>query len=362
MRIFGFGQKAAMAGSSPVASPAEASDPRFAESARRDLLRRIGDFLLGHRLDVSARNLVISHVAFSGENLRLGRQIATREFEHQPITQDWLEGIIFGDPEFADRQAEVEKIASKLDRSLENFSNTARQASTATATYSNELSEHAHAIKSLGENRDDIGSLIELTRAMIKRTQQLEADMCRSESEIASLRKSVARARRDADLDHLTGLSNRRAFEAVFANEYRDARASVEALAIALCDIDSFKLINDSHGHDTGDRVIQEIADTFSRISNDKCHVARHGGEEFVILFRGMTPEQAKERLDSVRENFSKRKFVNRESHLPIGQITFSGGVANVFGFTEPRAALAAADKALYEAKQHGRNQICLAA
>jgi diguanylate cyclase len=205
-------------------------------------------------------------------------------------------------------------------------------------------------------------SLVEMTRSMIERTQKLEADMRRSESEITSLRKSLTRAKRAADLDHLTGLPNRRAFEAVLEREYREARAACEPLTIAICDIDKFKVINDTHGHDTGDRVIQAVAETFGRVSNDRCHVARHGGEEFVLLFRGMTPDVAKTRLDGVRESFAMRHFVNREDDKPIGHVTFSGGLANVFSFVDPRAALAAADQALYRAKQQGRNQICVAA
>jgi diguanylate cyclase len=68
------------------------------------------------------------------------------------------------------------------------------------------------------------------------------------------------------------------------------------------------------------------------------------------------------ERLDSIRAAFGKRHLINRENNDPIGHVTFSGGVANVLEFAEPRAALAAADQALYRAKAQGRNQICLAA
>src|SRR3546814_16509901 len=87
-----------------------------------------------------------------------------------------------------------------------------------------------------------------------------------------------------SDLDYLTGLPNRRAFELLLDRHHKEARAALEPLSVAFCDIDEFKKVNDLHGHEAGDRVIKAIADTLARISNDHCHVARHGGEEFVML------------------------------------------------------------------------------
>ena len=130
---------------------------------------------------------------------------------------------------------------------------------------------------------------------------------------------------------------------------------------MAFCDIDRFKLVNDTHGHDTGDRVIQSVAEVLARISNENCHVARHGGEEFVLLFRGLTVAQSAAILDQAREGLAQRNFINRATDQPIGQVTFSGGIADVFDFPDTREALRAADKALYRAKNEGRNRICSA-
>lgn len=362
MRFWGFGRWAGSDRVAPAGSIAGAAANTIVDSARKDLLGRIGKLLLGHRLDVSARNLVISHAALSGGHLGLGRRIAQREFERLPITQAWLEDVISGDPEFADRQEEFDDISTKLDQSLASFSETARQASKATARYGAELTLHANGFESGDLEGVCAVDLVRLTRSMLERTQKLEADMRRSEKEVTTLRNCLARARRDAELDHLTGLPNRRAFEMVLAREYREAQAMLDTLSIAICDIDEFKMINDRHGHDTGDRVIRTIAEALARISNDKCHVARHGGEEFVLLFRGVTLDEVKERLDGIREICAQRHLINRETDDPIGYVTFSGGVANVLAFPEPRAALAAADQALYRAKSQGRNQICMAA
>jgi diguanylate cyclase len=119
-----------------------------------------------------------------------------------------------------------------------------------------------------------------------------------------------------------------------------------------------FKQVNDTHGHDAGDRVICVVAELLAEVSGAKCHVARHGGEEFVLLLRGSRPDEAMGILDGAREKMAARKLVNRRTKQPFGQVTFSGGVADVFAYDDPRAALAAADAALYEAKEAGRNRI----
>lgn len=129
---------------------------------------------------------------------------------------------------------------------------------------------------------------------------------------------------------------------------------------MAFCDIDHFKQVNDTHGHYAGDRVIKLVTQSLARISNDRCHVARHGGEEFVALFRDVPLADTVASLDRLREEMAERRLVNRATDLPFGQVTFSGGVADVFAFPGRRAALQAADVALYRAKQEGRNRICV--
>lgn len=321
--------------------------------AHRQLIEDIGAFLISNDLEISEANLGIAFGICSGNNVTLARNVNERRAAGLPITQAWLD-------EQHHAEDVVGRIADKLDRSLESFAATSRSARDTAAQYNSEMQVHVEKAGEVDE-REEIRNLTALAMAMLERTQHLEQEMHRSEREADALRSSLAKARRDADHDHLTGLPNRRAFEGLLERHYREAQKDLDALSVAFCDIDNFKLVNDTHGHDTGDRVIQAIAAALAKISDDSCHVARHGGEEFVMLFRGAGKAEAKRRLDLVREVFAKRNFVNRRTDEPIGQITFSGGIADVFAYPSTRDALKAADVALYVAKQQGRNCVVIA-
>lgn len=331
------------------------------EEAYRDLLEQITLFLLEYRLPVTPANLLTAHAAFSGQNMRLARKIAVKRNDGEPITQAWLDEMTAEDATATDQRAEVNRMMAKLQSGVEVFTTSTQMARNATGEYHEALTRQVGEIQRADTADLVLTSLADIAKAMLERTRQVEEEMRRSEREANALRKSLARAQRDAEVDHLTGLPNRRAFEATLERHHREAQAAIEPLCIAFCDIDHFKRVNDTHGHETGDRVIQAVGQVLSRISNENCHVARHGGEEFVILLRNISKQAALDQLNMVREQMAERRFVNRQTDQPIGSITFSGGIADVFAYANPRDALEAADKALYAAKQQGRNQIVLA-
>jgi diguanylate cyclase len=346
----------------PAASGANGVQDKdnLTKQGHRLLLDAIGDFLLDNGLAVTPDNLAAAHGAFSGGNPPLARQIAARTQAGEKVTQEWLDEVTANCAAEQTDEA-IDRLMGKLEENLTAFGKTSKAARSATAEYSGQLEQHVNELEQVEDAGQIIANLTGLAKAMTERTRKLEQDMRKSEEESEAMRRSLDRAKRDAEIDHLTGLPNRRAFEALIEKHYREAQAAIEPLSVAFCDIDHFKKVNDTHGHDAGDRVIRTIADALAKISNDNCHVARHGGEEFVMLFRNLSPSEAKAKLDTTREEIAGKSLVNRKTEQPFGQITFSGGVANVFAYENPRAALSAADEALYKAKQAGRNQIFIA-
>lgn len=341
--------------------PPEVAAPSRAAEARRALLERITRFIETHDLAVTAGNLATICGALSGSHPELAQAFAAREIAGEPIDQRWLDTLGRLDPDNHARIAELEALVDKLEYALMRFAQTARAAQSETSDHRGALSAQIEAIAEAdlpAAAASELAQVLAVSRAMLARIEQIEAAMARSQEETERLREDLAKARIEADVDHLTGLPNRRAFERRLVSAAHEARAKGEKLSLAFCDVDHFKKINDTHGHDAGDRVLCAIAATFNEQAGDSCFVARHGGEEFVLLFYGLDKQAARLKLDAIRRVQAARQLINRDTGRPFGRVTFSGGVAEVTEDADTRSALARADAALYRAKQEGRNRI----
>uniref|UniRef100_UPI002869F95F GGDEF domain-containing protein n=1 Tax=Novosphingobium sp. TaxID=1874826 RepID=UPI002869F95F len=352
----GFGKGDRADGSAPTAE----ARPELRGSLRLQQLEDVARFLAAHQLEVNAASLAAGWSYLAGANRDLVRAIDRRIRAREPLTQAWLEEQL-GTRDSDQDLATLADLMRRLEASIDEFGKTSHDAHRATSDYHTALEGHVGELEQVTRAGEVISDLANIAKVMLKRTREIEKQMLRSEAQTRALRRRLDEARRSAEEDHLTGLPNRRAFEARFAEEYRDARAAADQLCVAFCDIDHFKRINDEHGHDAGDRVLKLVADCLARLSDDKCHVARHGGEEFVVLLRGTSVEEASVRLEALRAGLADRRLVNRANDRPFGQVTFSAGIADVFTCGDPRSALRAADAALYRAKQDGRNRIALA-
>lgn len=328
--------------------------------AKRRMLNRVSEFLIDHDLEVMPRTLGIAYDCVTNANPKLSQAILERSELGLPITLAWLEQTT-REHEGESAAEQLNTLMSRLEESLNEFALTAGSARSATSEYGAALQQHVDDLEQVSKAGVVITELATLARAMVSRTREIEQELNASHTRVESLQQNLEEARRVADEDHLTGLPNRRAFELLFDKELALAQASGESLSVAFVDIDHFKRVNDTHGHAAGDRVLKVVAETLDRISDSRCHVARHGGEEFAVLFRALTPEKAYKRLDAAREEISERRLVNRATDMPFGRVTFSGGIADVFAYPGKSEALRAADEALYAAKESGRNRILLA-
>lgn len=335
--------------------PAESDDPR--ERRRKQLLIDIGRFLTTHRLEVNSFTLAIAHDVLTGADPKLACLLEERVISRQPVSMHWLEDACRSCGR-NDGMAKLDALMAKLEHSIQDFGQTTLAAKSAASDYNSALEQHVNELEQVSKAGIVITELANIARMMLDRTREIEKEMNRSEMQTRALQRSLEEARRSAELDHLTGLPNRRAFDNVLERETETAADGHEPLCVAICDIDNFKRVNDTHGHEAGDRVIRAVAQTLAKISSETCHVARHGGEEFVILFRGKSIDEAWEILDGARETMAERRLVNRATDIPFGRITFSGGIADIFAYSNPRDAMKAADDALYAAKAGGRNLI----
>ncbi|CCQ72050.1 Conserved protein of unknown function (membrane protein with a C-terminal Diguanylate cyclase domain) [Magnetospira sp. QH-2] len=170
---------------------------------------------------------------------------------------------------------------------------------------------------------------------------------------------------RMAFLDDLTGLPGRRALNAEFTKLGR-------RYAVAMLDVDHFKKFNDTYGHDVGDQVLRMVAARMMRVSGGG-KAFRYGGEEFTVLFPGKESEDVLVHLEALREDIARSSFLLRDEDRPEEKpkrtskkgsandrvsVTVSMGVADHLVSDAPEEAIIAADQALYQSKEAGRNKV----
>jgi diguanylate cyclase (GGDEF)-like protein len=161
-------------------------------------------------------------------------------------------------------------------------------------------------------------------------------------------------AQYQADHDPLTQIYNRLSFNKSLEHEFSKARQAGTRLALIMADIDHFKEINDSYGHDAGDRVLIAIARTVRMLLPDSCLFARWGGEEFMVLAPGFALGQAFDLAEFLRLSIEKSVMCDG-----VRRVTCSFGVTELLPGIDPDGLVKGADSALYEAKSCGRNRVC---
>lgn len=182
-----------------------------------------------------------------------------------------------------------------------------------------------------------------------------------------TIRKRAEQALHELSIrDALTGLFNRREMIRILDEELSRSRRYGHALSLVLLDVDHFKEVNDTYGHQVGDEVLQWLAKHLEKSLRDTDRPARYGGEEFTAILPNTTASGAAQVAERLRRTIAARPFttIRTDGEYIEIPITISAGVAEIVdgitgtGDSPARAVIAAADRALYEAKRQGRNQV----
>jgi len=161
---------------------------------------------------------------------------------------------------------------------------------------------------------------------------------------------------RQALVDGLTGIANRRQCEESLASEIAQADRLGTPLTLVLADLDDFKAVNDIHGHAVGDDVLREFASVLKATLRDSDLAGRWGGEEFLLLLPGADAEGGANLAERVRTALAERSFLGRDGEVVT--VTCSFGVAQLSAGATDRELFAAADQGLYRAKREGKNRV----
>lgn len=215
---------------------------------------------------------------------------------------------------------------------------------------SQQLDAHLNGLK------DIIGNLVQDLHTIAGRTQYLDLHMRESSGRIEALERDLERVVRESSLDGLTGISNRKTFDASLRKMAGDAMNTGDELGLLMVDIDHFKRINDSWGHLAGDSVLCHLAKVLRKAIRGDDFVARYGGEEFAVILPRTDLQSAVTVGQNLRDALRREPPEIAPNH-PLC-ITISIGAA-CYDFGEPLADwIAHADAALYQAKKEGRDRV----
>ncbi|HUN25597.1 MAG TPA: diguanylate cyclase [Steroidobacteraceae bacterium] len=189
--------------------------------------------------------------------------------------------------------------------------------------------------------------------AQIDRSGRLRIRIAELERESRHLQRSLQEEQRLAMMDALTGIPNRAAYDERIEHEFLRWRRQDAPVSILAWDIDRFKTVNDAYGHRAGDKVLRVIAQHLAQHVRGTDFVARYGGEEFVMILVGTSAQQAHVAADKIRESIARIGFHFRNRPVTV---TASCGITMFQTDDTPDTVFDRADRALYRAKDNGRN------
>jgi diguanylate cyclase len=271
---------------------------------------------------------------------------------------------------------EVSEKLSELDASLDRSAETRRDALRDSQALQTQVQEEMSSIQMSVESATDIdglkrtvyqglatvqGHVARHLESAQRRDQEAEEQiglmgerLRRLEVESERLRRQARRARDQAVRDSLTGLYNRLAYEERAAQAYGHWKRYGDPLSLLVVDVDHFKQVNDRFGHAAGDRALKALAERLAGNVREADFLARYGGEEFVVLMPKTDRTAAATAAEKLRALVETCPFQYREARVPI---TVSCGVAEFLPGDTAEQVFDRADRALYRAKQAGRNR-----
>jgi len=259
-------------------------------------------------------------------------------------------------------EEELNNVRLALANLMASTQNSLSKADEESQSYSKNLDAAAAELQSgddVSGTAKTVTQLIDNTAQMQASSKSLQDELTKTNNDLAKLRTEFKRVRQESMIDPLTGIQNRRAFDQALLECCEQTTSSGEPLCLLLIDIDHFKNVNDTYGHVVGDAVLKNVSKAISDAVRGGDLLARYGGEEFVVVLPN-TPMAGAERVadnicNIVRNKSMDEKLVGKN----VGRVTVSVGVALFHVSESQQEFVSRSDKALYRAKESGRNRVC---
>ncbi len=255
----------------------------------------------------------------------------------------------------------VGEVGAQITTELKGVMSLIDELSDSTGTYGDSLNNIATQITGV-DSKDQLTELIKAlanaTVHMAEKTDLQEQKLKESYEQIHELNHVLEEIRVESMTDQLTNLANRKRFEEFLAQSMADANITEQELCLLIIDIDHFKKFNDTYGHQTGDQVLCLVAKTLQSLTGSQHLASRYGGEEFTVVLPQTSLEEAVTLANTMRTSVQEKELYQKSTNETLGHITISGGIALYAPGETKETFIERADKALYEAKNAGRNVI----
>jgi diguanylate cyclase len=260
------------------------------------------------------------------------------------------------------KHAEVQQAATEIQHSLEEVLSALGDSSSRTSDYGRDLAQFVENIPTKGASPEllrAIEHIVHKTMELKQNSEQLSARLESSCQEIAELKTNLEKVSTEAQTDALTGVGNRKVFEESVRRMTAEAIENGNELCLLMVDIDHFKQVNDTHGHQMGDAILKVVAGVLKDSVKGRDIVARYGGEEFAVLLPRTPIGGAMILAENLRAAVAGKLLRRKDTQQVIGSVTVSIGVSAYGRAEDSREAwIKRADDALYHAKKNGRNRV----
>lgn len=261
----------------------------------------------------------------------------------------------------ADASERISSVSERMSHRIDTMNDAIDSAMTTANAYAAALQIAGGDLGSVSDAthlRAMANSLLAETRRMQEANAELERNLDASRDDIAALQRDLDDVRREALLDPLTKVHNRKAFDDGLNRAVAEAREDGSPLCLLLLDIDHFKRFNDTWGHQTGDQVLRLVALTLKAHIKGRDSAARYGGEEFAAILPNTDLAGAVSLAEQIRGAVQSKELHKRSTNERLGHITASVGVGLFRPHDTVSSLVERTDRCLYQAKHEGRNRV----
>jgi diguanylate cyclase len=335
------------------------TSPQQSAEYMRLALSKLSEF----KLPLSAKNLALLFTYASGANAHLNSVIDDALKQSGQLDEGTTEKL-FATYVCGCEPMQDEKLQSELLNAVAQVLGSIVDFAGHAALSDKTLEHHLQTLASTRDPADVLriaAEIISDTRSLVEASRSLEETMRQSTVEIEGLREELDYAREQATRDTLTGLHNRRGFDKEIAQALQNFEQEGEGFCLMMLDVDHFKKVNDTHGHLVGDKVLIGISNLLVKQMRGSDYLARFGGEEFAILLYGNQLASAFTVAENLRSSVERLKLKHIKSGKTLDPINVSLGVACCRSGESEVDLIQRCDKALYRAKELGRNRTVIA-